>query len=67
MQKKSGKLMKIVNIDRENLYIVWTTGGISMKFSGKIWRNNTIKTENVVINNTIIMILWYSMNKVTIR
>ena len=35
--KKSEKLMKIVNIDGENLYIFWTAWGISMKFSGKMW------------------------------
>ena len=32
-----GKLMKIANIDREILHILWTTWGISMKFSGKMW------------------------------
>ena len=31
------KMMKIVNIHGENLRIFWTTWGISMKFSGKIW------------------------------
>ena len=34
--KKSKKLMKIVNIEGENLHIIWTTWEISMKFSGKI-------------------------------
>ena len=34
--KKSGKLMKVVNIDGENLYIFRTTSGISKKFSGKV-------------------------------
>ena len=29
--------MKIVNIDRENLHIFWTTSGVSMKFSVKMW------------------------------
>ena len=29
--------MKIVNIKGESLEILWTTGGISMKFSGKTW------------------------------
>ena len=29
--------MKIANIDRENLLIFWTTWGISIKFSGKMW------------------------------
>ena len=31
------KLMKIANIDREILHNFWTTWGISMKFSGKMW------------------------------
>ena len=35
--KNRGKLMKIANIDREILHIFWTTSGISMKFSGKMW------------------------------
>ena len=36
MLKKSKKLMKIANIDREILHIFWTTWGNSMKFSGKM-------------------------------
>ena len=28
---------KIVNIEEENLCILWTTWGISMNFSGKMW------------------------------
>ena len=32
--KKKQKLMKVVNIERENLWAV------SMKFSGKMWLNN---------------------------
>ena len=34
--KKSEKPIKIVNIDTEN-HIFWTTWGILMKFSGKMW------------------------------
>ena len=37
MQKKPEKLMKIVNIDGENLCIFSNTWGISMAFSGKMW------------------------------
>ena len=33
-EKKSEKVMKIVNIEGEDLHIVWTTWGISSKFSG---------------------------------
>ena len=29
--------MKMVNIDAENLDIIWTNWGISIKFSGKMW------------------------------
>ena len=36
MSKKS-ELMKIVNFDRENLHIFWTTWGILLKVSGKMW------------------------------
>ena len=37
MSKKSKKLTKVVNIEEENLHIFWTTKGISMKFTGKMW------------------------------
>ena len=37
MSKNSNNLMKLVNIEEENLCIFWTTWVISMKFSGKIW------------------------------
>ena len=29
--------MKIVNIDEESLHMFWTSSGISMKFSEKVW------------------------------
>ena len=29
--------MKIANIEKENLHILWTTWEISMKLSGKMW------------------------------
>ena len=29
--------MKLANIDRDILHDFWTTWGISMKFSGKMW------------------------------
>ena len=35
--KKSRKLMKVANIDREIVHNFWTTWGISVKFSGKMW------------------------------
>ena len=35
--RKSEKLMKIVNIDKENLHIFWTIWITSMKFLGKKW------------------------------
>ena len=35
--KNFKKSMKIANVDREILGIFWTTWGIPMKFSGKMW------------------------------
>ena len=32
--------MKIANIEREVLHIFWTTWGISIKLSGKMWHDN---------------------------
>ena len=29
--------MKMLYINEENIHIFWTTGRISMKFSGKMW------------------------------
>ena len=47
--KKSGKLMKVVNIDGENLYIFRTTSGISKKFPGKVGHTIILKvTKNQV-------------------
>ena len=40
------KLMKIANIDKEILHIVWTTWGISIKFSGKMWLMIILVTKN---------------------
>ena len=37
ISKKSKKLIKTVNIERKNLHIFWTTWGITIKFSGKMW------------------------------
>ena len=43
--KKSKKLMEIVHMEEENLYIFQTTWDISMKFLGKMWLtiNDNIK------------------------
>ena len=35
--KSYEKFMKIVNYDGENPHMFWTTRGISMEFSGKMW------------------------------
>ena len=35
--KNRWKSMKIATIDRKSLHIFWTTRGIWMKFSGKMW------------------------------
>ena len=37
--KKTEKLMKIVNIDGENLLIFWTTWGLLMELSGKMFHS----------------------------
>ena len=42
--KKSKKLIKIFNIEEENLHIFWTTWGASMTFSGNMWLMKTKKT-----------------------
>ena len=45
--KKSKKIIKIVNIEEENLHILSTSWGISIKFSGKMWLMIIIKvTKN---------------------
>ena len=44
--KKSRKSMKIANIDREVLHNFWTTWGISMKFSGKMWLTIILKVTH---------------------
>ena len=39
--------MKLANIDRDILHDFWTTWGISMKFSGKMWLRIILKvTKN---------------------
>ena len=35
--KKNEKLIKIANIEEENLHNFWTTWGISVELSGKMW------------------------------
>ena len=41
------KSLKIANIARENLHIFWTTCGISIELSGKMWLMITLKvTKN---------------------
>ena len=43
--KKYEKLIKIVNINEENLHIFWTTWGISMKFSAKMCLTITLRLQ----------------------
>ena len=46
-KKKKKKMMKIINIERENIHIFWTIWGNSMKFSGKTWLKILLKvTKN---------------------
>ena len=35
--KRSNKFISIVNIEEETLHVFWTTWGIQMKRSGKMW------------------------------
>ena len=41
--EKFEKLIKMVNIEEENLHIFWTSWGISMKVSGKMWVMRILK------------------------
>ena len=57
--EKSKKLMKIVNIDEENLQIFRTTQGISMKFSGKMYLMIILKIQkkqgfSLSLENTVL-------------
>ena len=55
--QKFKKLKKIANVEEENLHIFWTTWGMWMTFSGKMWlviilevtknQNCTFSPENV--------------------
>ena len=51
--KKSEKLVEVVNIDGENVHILWTTWGIFIKFSGKMLRM-IIMTRNFSLNDTFL-------------
>ena len=47
MSKNRSKSIKIANNDKEIFHIFWTTWGISVKFSGKMWLMIILKiTEN---------------------
>ena len=37
--------MLMVNVDEENLYILRTTRGNSVKFSGKMWLTDGLKSH----------------------
>ena len=42
-------MIKIVNIEGENVHIFWMTWGISMNFSGKMWvMNDNIKSHKKI-------------------
>ena len=38
-------MMKTVNTEEEDLHIFWTTRGISMKLSGKVWFVKKLKKQ----------------------
>ena len=43
-----------VNIDGENLHIFWTTWGILMTFSGKMWLMIILKLNKLSLKNTFL-------------
>ena len=44
----------MANNDRESLHIFWTTWGISMKFSGKMWLMMILKvTKNQALTHSL--------------
>ena len=51
--------MSRVNIDGENPHIFWTTWGVLMKFSGKMWLHDNIyiKKKNRKKNQVLILSL----------
>lgn len=52
--KQTKKYVKVVNIDEKNLHIFWTTAGISMKLSEKIWV--------MIILRVTVAFLWKTLN-----
>ena len=68
--KKPKNLMKMVNINEENLHIFRTTfEGISMAFSGKICLVTILKVTNKQgftpsLENTVLEILLYSIQSI---
>ena len=42
--------MEIVNIEKTNLYIFWTTWGISMKFSETMWLRIILTSQNAELH-----------------
>ena len=52
--KNPKKIMKIANIEEENLHIFWTTWGTSMKVLGKMWLMTMLKvTEKQAFKLTL--------------
>ena len=64
------KSLKIAIIDRESLHIFWTTWGISMEFSGKMWlmiilkvaknQSCTLSLEDVFLEKPHVVSNWPS-------
>ena len=55
--KNSKNLMKIVSIEEKDLYIFWTTCGISVKITGKRWLMAILKVmqnQGVTLKNALL-------------
>ena len=56
--KKSKKSMKIANIEGQHFHIFWTTQGILMEFSGKMWLMIILKVHSCRYENLVIICLY---------
>ena len=57
-------MMKTVNTEEEDLHIFWTTWGISMKLSGKVWLLKKLKKQgfSLSLENTYLEKAFLGLN-----
>ena len=57
-------MMKTVKIEEEDLHIFWTTWGISMKLSGKVWLLKKLKKQgfSLSLENTYLEKAFLGLN-----